>query len=145
MGTGRLGPGRQLGAAGQHLARCRRLLVVMILHQRQLLTHKFSDVWTGVLRRRCVSSFACEIREADLGHSEMMHMAAARYDQDRMGIIFRGSPRQVRSRHRELGVELIALFVQAEVMIVAGTLTNKMAPALRRVTLEAKGGFRGAD
>lgn len=42
-------------------------------------------------------------------------MAAARYDQDRLGIIFRASPRQ------------------SEVMIVAGTLTNKMAPALRRV------------
>ncbi|KAJ1660524.1 ndufs7 ubiquinone oxidoreductase subunit [Dispira simplex] len=46
---------------------------------------------------------------------EMMHMAAARYDQDRLGIVFRATPRQ------------------AEVMIVAGTLTNKMAPALRKV------------
>ncbi|KAI7962534.1 hypothetical protein MJO28_000628 [Puccinia striiformis f. sp. tritici] len=46
---------------------------------------------------------------------EMMHMAAARYDQDRFGIIFRASPRQ------------------SDVMIVAGTLTNKMAPALRKV------------
>jgi NADH dehydrogenase (ubiquinone) Fe-S protein 7 len=45
----------------------------------------------------------------------MMHMAAARYDQDRLGIVFRASPRQ------------------ADVMIVAGTLTNKMAPALRKV------------
>ena len=34
---------------------------------------------------------------------EMMHMAAARYDQDRLGIVFRASPRQ------------------ADVMIVAGT------------------------
>merc|ERR1711964_634731 len=46
---------------------------------------------------------------------EMMHAAAARYDFDRFGIIFRPSPRQ------------------ADVMIVAGTLTNKMAPALRKV------------
>ncbi|CAG8787369.1 2192_t:CDS:2, partial [Acaulospora morrowiae] len=46
---------------------------------------------------------------------EMMHMAASRYDQDRMGIVFRASPRQ------------------SDVMIVAGTLTNKMAPALRKV------------
>ena len=46
---------------------------------------------------------------------EMMHMAAARYDQDRIGVIFRASPRQ------------------SDVMIVAGTLTNKMAPALRKV------------
>ena len=45
----------------------------------------------------------------------MMHMAAARYDQDRIGIVFRASPRQ------------------SDVMIVAGTLTNKMAPALRKV------------
>lgn len=45
----------------------------------------------------------------------MMHMAAARYDQDRIGIIFRASPRQ------------------SDIMIVAGTLTNKMAPALRKV------------
>src|SRR5882762_9615947 len=45
----------------------------------------------------------------------MMHMAAARYDQDRLGVVFRASPRQ------------------SDVMIVAGTLTNKMAPALRRV------------
>jgi len=46
---------------------------------------------------------------------EMMHMAAARYDQDRLGIVFRASPRQ------------------SDIMIVAGTLTNKMAPALRKV------------
>lgn len=46
---------------------------------------------------------------------EMMHMAASRYDQDRLGIVFRGSPRQ------------------SDVMIVAGTLTNKMAPCLRKV------------
>ena len=46
---------------------------------------------------------------------EMMHMAASRYDQDRFGVVFRASPRQ------------------SDVMIVAGTLTNKMAPALRRV------------
>ena len=46
---------------------------------------------------------------------EMMHVGAARYDLDRFGIIFRPSPRQ------------------SDVMIVAGTLCNKMAPALRRV------------
>ena len=46
---------------------------------------------------------------------EMMHMAASRYDQDRFGILFRASPRQ------------------SDIMIVAGTLTNKMAPALRKV------------
>ena len=46
---------------------------------------------------------------------EMMHAGAARYDLDRFGIIFRPSPRQ------------------SDCMIVAGTLTNKMAPALRKV------------
>uniref|UniRef100_A0A8C5XIQ7 NADH:ubiquinone oxidoreductase core subunit S7 n=1 Tax=Microcebus murinus TaxID=30608 RepID=A0A8C5XIQ7_MICMU len=46
---------------------------------------------------------------------EMMHMAAPRYDMDRFGVVFRASPRQ------------------SDVMIVAGTLTNKMAPALRKL------------
>ncbi|KAL5769080.1 hypothetical protein ACOSQ2_015863 [Xanthoceras sorbifolium] len=46
---------------------------------------------------------------------EMMHAGGARYDLDRFGIIFRPSPRQ------------------SDCMIVAGTLTNKMAPALRKV------------
>jgi len=46
---------------------------------------------------------------------EMMHTAASRYDLDRFGIVFRPSPRQ------------------SDVIIVAGTLTNKMAPAFRKV------------
>ena len=46
---------------------------------------------------------------------EMIQTGCSRYDLDRFGIVFRASPRQ------------------ADVMIVAGTLTNKMAPALRRV------------
>lgn len=46
---------------------------------------------------------------------EMMHTAASRYDLDRWGVVFRPSPRQ------------------SDVMIVAGTLTNKMAAALRQV------------
>ena len=46
---------------------------------------------------------------------EMMHCASARYDIDRFGMIFRPSPRQ------------------SDVMIVAGTLCNKMAPAMRKV------------
>lgn len=45
----------------------------------------------------------------------MMHATVSRYDFDRFGVIFRASPRQ------------------ADLMIVAGTLTNKMAPALRRL------------
>jgi NADH-quinone oxidoreductase subunit B len=46
---------------------------------------------------------------------EMIHAYMSRYDLDRFGIIPRPSPRQ------------------SDVMIVAGTLTNKMAPALRKV------------
>ena len=44
-----------------------------------------------------------------------MQTGASRYDLDRFGVVFRPSPRQ------------------SDVMIVAGTLTNKMAPALRKV------------
>ncbi|KAJ8678773.1 hypothetical protein QAD02_014560 [Eretmocerus hayati] len=46
---------------------------------------------------------------------EMMHIAAPRYDMDRFGVVFRASPRH------------------ADIIIVAGTVTNKMAPALRKV------------
>jgi NADH-quinone oxidoreductase subunit B len=47
---------------------------------------------------------------------EMMHAAAARYDISRFGAeVFRPSPRQ------------------SDLIIVAGTLTNKMAPAFRKV------------
>ena len=46
---------------------------------------------------------------------EMMQAGAARYDLDRFGVIFRPSPRH------------------SDVMIVAGPLTSKMAPALRKV------------
>jgi NADH-quinone oxidoreductase subunit B len=46
---------------------------------------------------------------------EMMHASAARYDLDRFGVMFRPSPRQ------------------SDVMIVAGTLVNKMAAPLRKV------------
>ena len=46
---------------------------------------------------------------------EMMHAYASRYDLDRFGVVPRPSPRQ------------------SDLMIVAGTLCNKMAPALRKV------------
>ena len=46
---------------------------------------------------------------------EMMHVMMPRYDLERFGSFPRGSPRQ------------------SDLMIVAGTLTNKMAPALRKV------------
>jgi NADH-quinone oxidoreductase subunit B len=47
---------------------------------------------------------------------EMMQMSMPRYDAERFGFAPRASPRQ------------------SDVMIVAGTLTNKMAPALRNMT-----------
>ncbi len=46
---------------------------------------------------------------------EMMHTAMPRYDMDRFGTAPRASPRQ------------------SDLMNVSGTLTNKMAPALRKV------------
>jgi NADH-quinone oxidoreductase subunit B len=45
----------------------------------------------------------------------MMHATVSRYDFDRFGIIFRASPRQ------------------ADLMIVAGTLTQKMSPAIKKI------------
>jgi len=46
---------------------------------------------------------------------EMMATGAAHYDQDRIGVMFRATPRQ------------------ADLMIVAGTVTKKIAPILRRL------------
>lgn len=46
---------------------------------------------------------------------EMMGTGSSNYDQDRHGVFFRASPRQ------------------SDVMIVAGTVTKKMAPVLRRL------------
>ena len=46
---------------------------------------------------------------------EMIHAAMPRYDMERFGMIPRASPRQ------------------ADLMIVAGTLTKKMAPAIRKI------------
>ncbi len=46
---------------------------------------------------------------------EMMTTGSSHYDLDRFGIIFRGSPRQ------------------ADCLIIAGTVTKKMAPIVRRV------------
>ena len=46
---------------------------------------------------------------------EMMHAGAARYDIDRFGMLFRPSPRQ------------------SDLIIVAGTVTLKMGPVVRRV------------
>ncbi len=46
---------------------------------------------------------------------EMMATGASHYDLDRFGVVFRGSPRQ------------------SDAIIVAGTLTKKMAPVVRAV------------
>jgi NADH-quinone oxidoreductase subunit B len=46
---------------------------------------------------------------------EMMCTAASRWDLDRFGLIFRGTPRQ------------------SDLMIVSGTVTKKMAPVLRQL------------
>ncbi len=55
---------------------------------------------------------------------EMMHIAAPRYDMDRYGIVFRASPRQ------------------ADCIIIAGTVTNKMAPAFRKVYDQVRRSYR---
>ncbi len=62
---------------------------------------------TGSLHYMTVGLACCAV--------EMMHTSMARYDIERYGLVPRASPRQ------------------SDVMIVAGTLTNKMAPALRKV------------
>jgi len=49
---------------------------------------------------------------------EMMACGAAKFDLDRMGIIFRATPRQ------------------SDLMLVAGTVTRKMAPVVRKVYLQ---------
>ena len=46
---------------------------------------------------------------------EMIATACSRYDTDRMGIVYRTSPRQ------------------ADVMVIAGTMTKKMAPLVKRL------------
>ena len=79
--------------------------------QKGFLLAKFDDLltWsrTGSLWPMTFGLACCGV--------EMMHSYMSRYDLDRYGVIPRGSPRQ------------------SDVMIVAGTLTNKMAPALRKV------------
>lgn len=49
---------------------------------------------------------------------EMMHATVSRYDFDRFGVIFRPTPRQ------------------SDFLIISGTLTVKMAPALSRLYLQ---------
>ena len=81
---------------------------------------------------------------------EMMHAATPRYDMERMGLVLRASPRQSGAIFLVLWIEIslhsnldpphpqvadwnCIYHHTVDVMIVAGTLTNKMAPALRRL------------
>ena len=81
------------------------------LHDQGFLTARAEDliIWarTGSLMWMTFGLACCAI--------EMMQASMPRYDLERFGAAPRASPRQ------------------SDVMIVAGTLTNKMAPALRRV------------
>lgn len=93
--------------------------------------------WSARMLRTMLGRHCCRrlcTPPSDLPHSPLAlppaPPGAARYDFDRFGIIFRPSPRQ------------------SDCMIVAGTLTNKMAPALRKVRAlrraAAAGGQGGA-
>jgi NADH-quinone oxidoreductase subunit B len=85
--------------------------VNMELGERGFLTAPLDDVinWarTGSLMWMTFGLACCAV--------EMIQASMPRYDLERFGMAPRGSPRQ------------------SDLMIVAGTLTNKMAPALRRV------------
>jgi NADH-quinone oxidoreductase subunit B len=81
------------------------------LGERGFLTAAADDVinWarTGSLMWMTFGLACCAV--------EMIHASMPRYDMERFGAAPRASPRQ------------------SDLMIVAGTLTNKMAPALRKV------------
>ena len=81
------------------------------LGERGFVTTSLDDVinWarTGSLMWMTFGLACCAV--------EMMQASMPRYDMERFGMAPRGSPRQ------------------SDLMIVAGTLTNKMAPALRKV------------
>jgi NADH-quinone oxidoreductase subunit B len=85
--------------------------VNMELGERGFLTTSLDDVinWarTGSLMWMTFGLACCAV--------EMMQASMPRYDMERFGMAPRASPRQ------------------SDLMIVAGTLTNKMAPALRKV------------
>ncbi|MDX1924695.1 MAG: NADH-quinone oxidoreductase subunit B family protein [Rickettsiaceae bacterium] len=88
-----------------------KLILPEDINNRGFLLAKLDDVvaWarTGSMWPMTFGLACCAV--------EMMQAASSRYDMDRFGMLFRPSPRQ------------------SDLMIVAGTLTNKMAPALRRV------------
>lgn len=85
--------------------------VTQDIQDKGFITAKYEDVlaWarSGSLWPMTFGLACCAV--------EMIHAYMPRYDLDRFGVIPRPSPRQ------------------SDCMIVAGTLTNKMAPALRKV------------
>ncbi len=91
------------GRAGQQMTE--------VLQDHGFLVAAFDDIlaWarTGSMWPMTFGLACCAI--------EMIHAYMSRYDLDRFGMMPRASPRQ------------------SDVMIVAGTLTNKMAPAMRRL------------
>jgi NADH-quinone oxidoreductase subunit B len=85
-----------------------------------LMEHKFSDniittTVDGVINWARRSSLWPVTFGLACCAIEMMAVGASKYDLDRLGIIFRATPRQ------------------ADLMIVAGTVTRKMAPVVRKV------------
>lgn len=85
-----------------------------------LMNHKFSDniitsTVDGVINWARRSSLWPVTFGLACCAIEMMAAGASKYDLDRFGIIFRATPRQ------------------SDVMIVAGTVTRKMAPVVRKV------------
>jgi len=85
-----------------------------------LMEHKFSDniitaTVDGVINWARRSSLWPVTFGLACCAIEMMAVGASKYDLDRLGVIFRATPRQ------------------ADLMIVAGTVTRKMAPVVRKV------------
>ncbi|MGA1846398.1 NuoB/complex I 20 kDa subunit family protein [Deferribacter abyssi] len=85
-----------------------------------LIEHKFSDniittTIDGVINWARRSSIWPVTFGLACCAIEMMAAGASKYDLDRLGVIFRATPRQ------------------ADLMIVAGTVTRKMAPVVRKV------------
>ncbi len=79
------------------------------------VTAKFSELMERVKNTSCANSLWPMTFGLACCAVEMMHAAASKFDMERFGMLFRASPRQ------------------SDLMIVAGTLTNKMASALRKV------------
>ncbi|RLN56287.1 hypothetical protein BBJ28_00016059, partial [Nothophytophthora sp. Chile5] len=105
----------------------RKISMLSIARRSGALAKQTAAVQTTAVR--CVSAERGNIKDLLAGNATarngvgkhdsppppLLFLPGSRYDFERMGMVFRASPRQT------------------DVMIVAGTLTNKMAPALRRV------------